>query len=142
MKHYLKLCISLGLVLANLKQSGFAQNRLPAWAFGGFKRADAVNPIIKPDTAARFFDPILKKEVAWESNDTFNPGAALYKGKVVVLYRSEDRSGVGIGFRTSRLGYASSSDGLHFSRETKPVFYPAEDSQKKYEWPAAAKIRV
>ncbi|AMR34594.1 hypothetical protein A0256_16760 [Mucilaginibacter sp. PAMC 26640] len=110
-------------------------NRLPDWAFGGFERPVGINPIISPDSTTRFMDPILQKLVGWESNDTFNPAAALLKGKIVVLYRSEDKSGVGIGFRTSRLGYASSSDGLHFKRSKTPVFYPANDNQKKYEWP-------
>ncbi len=111
------------------------QNKLPDWAFGGFKRPAGINPIISPDSSARFMDPILKKAVAWESNDTFNPAAAIINGKIVVLYRSEDKSGVGIGFRTSRLGYAESSDGFHFKRSKTPVFYPANDAQKKYEWP-------
>lgn len=124
-------------VLALLIPAGvYAQeNKLPKWAMGGFKRPAGLNPIIKPDTTATFYDPIQQKPVAWEANDTFNPGAALYKNKVVVLYRAEDRFGTGIGFRTSRLGYASSADGYHFTRSTKPVFYPANDNQKKYEWP-------
>ncbi len=70
-----------------------------------------------------------------ESNDTFNPAATLYNGEIVVLYRAEDKSGVGIGHRTSRLGYATSTDGTHFQREKTPVFYPDNDSQKELEWP-------
>jgi predicted GH43/DUF377 family glycosyl hydrolase len=117
----------------------FAQNQnknvLPSWAFGGFKRPANINPVISPDSTTRFLDPVLKKYVGWESNDTFNPAATIINGKVVVLYRAEDKSGVGIGFRTSRLGYAASSDGFHFVRSKTPVFYPDNDSQKKYEWP-------
>ncbi|RYE36049.1 MAG: hypothetical protein EOP42_04795 [Sphingobacteriaceae bacterium] len=124
------------LFLLMTGSSIFAQkNTLPDWAFGGFKRPAGINPIISPDATTSFFDPILKKQVGWESNDTFNPAAAILNGKVVVLYRSEDKSGVGIGFRTSRLGYAESSDGFHFKRSKTPVFYPANDDQKKYEWP-------
>ena len=52
-----------------------------------------------------------------------------------MLYRAEDKSGVGIGHRTSRLGYASSSDGISFKREKTPVFYPDNDSQSEREWP-------
>ena len=111
-------------------------NKLPNWALGGFVRAsNGINPIISPDKQSLFFDSLLNKFVAWESNDAFNPAAIVNKNKVVVLYRAEDTSGVGIGFRTSRLGYASSKDGLHFQRSKTPVFYPANDSQKKYEWP-------
>ncbi|GAB2705574.1 glycoside hydrolase family 130 protein [Mucilaginibacter koreensis] len=129
-------CLAVILLLPlSVSAQNNGTNRLPNWALGGFKRPAHLNPIITPDTNATFFDPVQKKQVAWEANDTFNPGAALYKGKVVVLYRAEDRFGIGIGFRTSRLGYASSTDGYHFNRSTTPVFYPANDSQKKYEWP-------
>ena len=111
-------------------------NRLPNWAFGGFVRPKGnINPIISPDVTSLFYDSLVGKNIAWESNDTFNPAAVIINGKVVVLYRAEDKSGVGIGFRTSRLGYAESKDGLHFQRHKTPVFYPANDSQKKYEWP-------
>ncbi|TWR30959.1 hypothetical protein FPZ43_00300 [Mucilaginibacter pallidiroseus] len=125
--------VTLLLFFANLCVA--QQSRLPEWSLGGFERPAGINPIISPDSTTRFLDPVLNKYVGWESNDTFNPGAALYNGKIVVLYRSEDKSGIGIGFRTSRLGYAASADGLHFKRDKTPVFYPANDSQKKYEWP-------
>ncbi|TWR28164.1 hypothetical protein FPZ42_02830 [Mucilaginibacter achroorhodeus] len=128
-KSLVLLCLLTGSALAQ------EVNRLPAWALGGFERETTLNPIISPDSTTRFLDPVLKKYVGWESNDTFNPGAAVYRGNVVVLYRSEDKSGVGIGYRTSRLGYAISKDGLHFKRDKTPVFYPDNDSQKKYEWP-------
>ena len=78
---------------------------------------------------------MTKDSVGWESNDTFNPAATIYDGKVVVLYRAEDKSGEGIGGRTSRLGYAWSDDGLNFQRKSTPVFYPDNDSQKELEWP-------
>ncbi|WP_454803545.1 glycoside hydrolase family 130 protein [Mucilaginibacter phyllosphaerae] len=135
-RNYAVFARVLALVLLLHADSLFAQsNKLPAWAFGGFARPEGINPIISPDSTTRFMDPVLHKLIGWESNDTFNPAAAILNGKVVVLYRSEDKSGVGIGFRTSRLGFASSTDGMHFTRSKTPVFYPAEDSQKKYEWP-------
>ncbi len=73
--------------------------------------------------------------VAWESNDTFNPAVAVKDGRIVVLYRAEDKSGVGIGHRTSRIGHAVSADGLAFDRKKTPVLFPGEDSQKPNEWP-------
>lgn len=76
-----------------------------------------------------------KSVIKWEINDTFNPGAAVKEGKIVVLYRAEDNSGVKIGSRTSRLGYAESKDGLHFKRKKEPVLFPAEDEQRTFEWP-------
>ncbi len=36
---------------------------------------------------------------------------------------------------TSRLGMASSEDGIHFTTEPTPVFYPDVDSQQDREWP-------
>ena len=134
----LKISTIVGLSLL-LQQGAVAQsatkNVLPDWAMGGFSRPKGLNPVITPNTNSRFLDPVLKKEIAWESNDTFNPAAVVKDGKIVVLYRAEDRSGVQIGFRTSRLGYAESADGLHFKRRSRPVFYPAEDDQKSNEWP-------
>jgi predicted GH43/DUF377 family glycosyl hydrolase len=135
-----QLLKSAGLFLLLLcAQFSFSQDVkqtvLPDWAFGGFVRPSGINPIISPVASSTFYDPMSKSLVHWESNDTFNPAAAVKNGRIVVLYRSEDKTGVKIGTRTSRLGYAESKDGLHFKRKTKPVFYPGNDSQKKYEWP-------
>ena len=107
----------------------------PDWAWADFQRPENTNPIVSPDTTSLFYCPMRQDSVAWEAGDTFNPAATIYDGKVVVLYRAEDNSAVGIGSRTSRLGYAYSDDGLHFNRMPVPVFYPADDSQKELEWP-------
>jgi predicted GH43/DUF377 family glycosyl hydrolase len=83
-----------------------------------------------------FTDPILDKPVHWEALHTFNPAAVLREGKLYVLYRAEDDSGtMQIGMHTSRLGLAVSEDGVHFTREAAPVFYPAKDSEQAREWP-------
>jgi predicted GH43/DUF377 family glycosyl hydrolase len=111
------------------------ENVLPKWAFGGFVRPQNINPIISPDPSAKFLDPMSNKMVGWEADYTFNPAAAIKNGKIVVLYRSEDKTGVEIGTRTSRIGYAESSDGLIFKRNPTPVMFPGNDSQKAFEWP-------
>lgn len=98
-------------------------NKLPDWAFGGFVRPDGVNPVISPVENTLFKDPMTGEEIAWESNDTFNPAATVKEGKIIVLYRAEDKSGERIGHRTSRLGYASSTDGINFERKDSPVFF-------------------
>ncbi len=131
-QHLVTLLLLLFITKTTIAQD---KNVLPDWAFGGFARPAGVNPIISPDANATFLDPMSKTTIHWESNDTFNPAAAVKGGKIVVLYRSEDKSGVNIGTRTSRLGYAESSDGTHFTRKTEPVFYPGDDDQKEYEWP-------
>jgi len=107
----------------------------PDWAWADFQRPEGINPIISPNPDTKFYCPITKDSVDWESNDTFNPAATIYDGKIIVAYRAEDKSGEGIGGRTSRLGYAWSEDGLHFQRKTTPMFYPDNDSQKELEWP-------
>jgi len=116
---------------------GFAQTviTLPSWGFGPFIRPAGVNPVIAPLPASMFKDPMTSKKVAWEASDVFNPAAAVRGNKIHVLYRAEDHSGKGIGMRTSRLGLATSTDGITMKRRSKPVMYPANDSQKEYEWP-------
>jgi len=128
----------INLVAIVFLLSGFATaqtNKLPDWAFGGFVRPKGVNPVISPDSTSLFMDPMSKKMVDWESNDTFNPAATMKDGKIVVLYRAEDKLGRAIGKRTSRIGYAESTDGIKFKHRKEPVLYPAEDSQKGNEWP-------
>lgn len=107
-----------------------------SWTIGPFVRPATGNPVIKPNPASSFDDPIRNAPVHWEALHTFNPAAIVRNGKVYVLYRAEDDSGeMQIGMHTSRLGLAESSDGVHFTRAATPVFYPAEDAQKDREWP-------
>lgn len=131
------LCLMLIAVFLFIPFCSDAQsgvNLLPDWAFGGFVRAE-INPVISPDSTIFFNDPMTGKPVAWESDNTFNPGAIIKNGKVIVLYRAEDNSGTGIGFHTSRIGYAESNDGIIFKKRNAPVLFPANDSQKEFDWP-------
>lgn len=106
------------------------------WLLGSFARPENAQPIITARPESTFTDPILEKPVHWEALHTFNPAAVVRDGKVVVLYRAEDDSGtMQIGMHTSRLGLAVSEDGVHFQRESQPVFYPAKDSEQAREWP-------
>jgi predicted GH43/DUF377 family glycosyl hydrolase len=133
-RHFILLFLAVILFPAAVGAQS-VDNKLPGWALGGFVRPAGVNPVIRTDSASLFYDPLLKREVAWESNDTFNPAAIVKDGKIVVLYRAEDKSGVRIGTRTSRIGYAESKDGVTFSRKKTPVLYPRNDAQQTYEWP-------
>jgi predicted GH43/DUF377 family glycosyl hydrolase len=129
------------LILGMLGTAGtslMAQRAVPqeSWMLGPFVRPDTGNPVITPNPASTFDDPIAQAPVHWEALHTFNPAATVRQGKVYVLYRAEDDSGtMQIGMHTSRLGLAESSDGIHFTRSATPVFYPADDSQKDREWP-------
>lgn len=131
-----KLFFVISVLLTNSYHL-FAQqpiSQLPDWALGPFVRLAGVNPIIAPDSTSRFYDPMQKKPLDWESNDTFNPAAAVKDGKVYVLYRAEDKSGIGIGHRTSRIGLAESNDGTTMKRLGKPVLFPDIDDQQEFEW--------
>ncbi len=69
--------------------------------------------------------PILSPQGdGWESAGTFNPAVVVHNGKFVMLYRAQDKLG------TSRLGYAESSDGVHFARRADPVFVPEAAYEK------------
>ncbi len=81
------------------------------WPFGPWRRASDV-PILAPQGRG------------WESAGTFNPAVAEYNGKFVMLYRAQDAAG------TSRLGYAESTDGIHFTRRAEPVLSPEADYEK------------
>src|SRR5580704_13537670 len=83
-----------------------------------------------------FTRPIAKAPIHWESLHTFNPAAIVRDNKIYLLYRAEDDTGkMQIGEHTSRLGLASSTDGVTFTRLPEPVFYPAKDAQQSREWP-------
>ena len=130
--------ITLAAAFFTIGNSVYAQHadtHLPTWALGPFVRPARVNPIISPDTSTTFYDPMHKQQWHWEASDTFNPAATVKDGKIYVLYRAEDNSGVGIGSRTSRIGLASSTNGVMLKHESKPVLFPANDNAKDFEWP-------
>jgi predicted GH43/DUF377 family glycosyl hydrolase len=88
--------------------SGQEARRLP---FGGWRRVSE-SPILSP------------RGNGWESAGTFNPAVVERGDKIVMLYRAQDKQG------TSRLGYAESSDGIHFSRKDEPVLSPLGPYEK------------
>jgi len=111
-----------------------AQDR--SWMFGPFEKPRAVNPVIAPSATAQIRSAITDNVVAWEAYATFNPAAVVRYGKVYLLYRAEDATGVSqIGGHTSRIGLAESVDGLQFTRRPTPVLQPERDAQARYEWP-------
>jgi predicted GH43/DUF377 family glycosyl hydrolase len=113
---------------------GSGANPLPEWAMGGFVRPEGANPVISPNPESGFFCPMRKTMVGWEESDTFNPAAVVKDGRICVLYRAEDNSGVGIGRRTSRIGLAETADGIRMTLRDAPVMYPDEDNMKACEW--------
>lgn len=70
-------------------------------------------------------EPILQPQRSgFESAGVFNPAVIMRDGRFVMLYRAQDKNG------TSRLGYADSADGVHFTRRTEPVLSPEADYEK------------
>jgi beta-1,2-mannosidase len=70
-------------------------------------------------------DPVLSPTGdGWQSAGTFNPAVIVREGKYVMLYRAQNKGG------TSRLGYAESTDGIHFTRRSEPVLVPEADYEK------------
>ncbi len=61
---------------------------------------------------------------SWESAGTFNPAVVKRDGKFVMLYRAQNAAG------TSRLGYAESTDGVHFTKRSTPVLSPETAYEK------------
>ena len=99
-------CLFACLILSALLLA--ADLKLP---FGAWSRASQM-PILSP------------QGTGWESAGTFNPSVAMQGGKIVMLYRAQDNHG------TSRLGYADSDDGIHFTRRPEPVLSPDADYEK------------
>lgn len=81
------------------------------WPFGAWRRASET-PIVSPQGSS------------WESAGTFNPAVVIHNRKFVMLYRAQDVAG------TSRLGYAESTDGIHFVRRAEPVLAPETEYEK------------
>ena len=80
--------------------------------------------IRKPLKLKRFNEnPILGPvpEHWWESQAVFNPAALVAGGRVHVLYRALGQDGI------SRIGYASSADGIHFDKRLAEPVYAAEN---------------
>ena len=103
-----KTAFSLFLLSATLATTAIAAEK---WAFGPWRRASDW-PILAPQGNV------------WESAGTFNPAVVKHNGKFAMLYRAQDTAG------TSRLGYAESTDGVHFARRAEPVLSPETDYEK------------
>jgi predicted GH43/DUF377 family glycosyl hydrolase len=99
------------------------------WTIGPFTKRDAVNPILEPSREATFACPIQGRKVHFEALAAYNAAAVVRDGQVFLLYRAQDEDGV------SRLGLASSRDGLSFTRRPAPVLHPDHDAMREYEGP-------
>jgi predicted GH43/DUF377 family glycosyl hydrolase len=70
-------------------------------------------------------NPILRpRGDGWESANLYNPAAIVVGETVVLLYRAHGDD------RVSRIGLATSTDGIHFEREARPVLVPEEPYER------------
>jgi predicted GH43/DUF377 family glycosyl hydrolase len=83
------------------------------WQLGPFEKFEG-NPIMTP------------RGDSWESKDLFNPAAWSDGETIYMLYRAEDSAGIGQWNGTSRIGLATSTNGIDFNREPDPVLEPSE----------------
>jgi predicted GH43/DUF377 family glycosyl hydrolase len=114
--------------------SGCTNMSTETWDFLSFYKP-AENPILKGDSTFTFVDPVKKDTVKWQKADVFNPAAIVRHNKVYLLYRSEDNPAAILGGRTSRIGLASSDDGIHFTKYPTPVLYPDSSEFMQYDYP-------
>jgi predicted GH43/DUF377 family glycosyl hydrolase len=92
---------------------------IPAWLFA---QTPATAPlVIERMTSAPVISPFGN---GFASAGTFNPAAIRFAGKIVLLYRAQDKNG------TSTIAYASSADGLHFSPREQPVLIPQAEYER------------
>jgi predicted GH43/DUF377 family glycosyl hydrolase len=104
------------------------------WDFKSFYKP-AENPVLRADSTFTFMDPFKKETVRWQRADVFNPAAIVRDNKVYLLFRSEDNPAAILGGRTSRIGLATSEDGIHFTKYPSPVLYPDSSEFMKYDYP-------
>jgi predicted GH43/DUF377 family glycosyl hydrolase len=102
----------------------------PDWALGPFSPPKRV---LEDRAEVTCVCAVTGQTVAWASKDLFNPGAVVRDGRVCLLVRGEDHVGRYAG--TSRIGLATSVDGLNFELEPEPVIVPGDDRWQAWEWP-------
>lgn len=69
-------------------------------------------------------EPLLKPTTGWMEAGVFNTAAVKLGNKTILLFRAQDKNQV------SRIGYAESSDGLHFTVRPEPVLAPEAPYEK------------
>ena len=80
--------------------------------FGTWVRLNDGQPILSP------------RGTGFEARGVFNPAVVRHRDQFVMLYRAQDGKGI------SRLGYATSTDGVSFTREAEPVLSPEAEYER------------
>src|ERR1700738_4909157 len=92
--------------------AGFAADKAPDAAVQILLEWSSPSPILSPSRSGP------------ASAGAFNPAAIRADGKTILLYREQDKAG------TARIGFASSSDGLHFTGRDQPALIPEAEYEK------------
>ena len=125
---YFRITVAVFFVFGCSSNSSKTEQEQLDWSFPHFEKQDDVNPILNPEKELVFTDPISQNQVLWEERNVLNPAAIVKNDTVFMLYRAQDKWG------TSRIGLAYSNDGISFTKNEAPVFYPDQDNHKKEEW--------
>ena len=103
--------MSCGILAAGALVASLGAQRAYAPNLGAFARLNESRPILSPQ-GDRF-----------EAAGVFNPAVVKDGSRFVMLYRAQDKRGI------SRLGFASSADGVTFTRDPAPVLSPEAEYQ-------------
>ena len=98
--------MSCGVLAAGAAVASLGAQRAYAPNLGAFERLNDSRPILSPQGDG------------FEAAGVFNPAVVRDGNRFVMLYRAQDKRGI------SRLGFASSADGVTFTREPAPVLSP------------------
>ena len=99
------------------------------------------SPVKKEEKVLKLFksskNPIMQPRIySWESQAVFNPAALSINGRVHLFYRALGEDGV------SRIGYASSRDGINFDdRLFYPIYSIQNVEETKSRWPYTSPAR-
>jgi len=105
----------------------------PTWEPGVPHRSYTAVSILQPRAVSRLGPwrrlndsrPILSpRGSGFEARGVFNPAVLKVNGRFVMLYRAQDAQGV------SRIGYATSRDGVTFIRESEPALSPEAEYER------------
>ncbi len=104
--------LAAGAVLAIPSSDRTALQSMDQLPFGPWVRLNDSQPILSPSGTG------------FEARGVFNPAVVKDGDRFVMLYRAQDTKGI------SRLGYASSMDGVRFTRDPEPVLLPEAEYER------------
>lgn len=136
MKKYLFIFFCLCTYLVSYSQN--ESNLYKDWMIGPFEKLPVgKNPILGPNFDSKFYCPIIKRDIRWESRAIIGGAVVVKDNKIYMIYQGEDDTR---GFLlhthgspgTMRLGLAISNNGIDFEKKG-PVIYPQNDNFHEWE---------